>query len=97
MSFVTITDPEDNYTLSGGRRRTNMTQKSEDKPTLSSLQHLAAIEKLKHEQLPEQPLEPWAALLKTWQTRRMAATYADLLAMPRYKLACEFFLTDIDA
>ena len=71
--------------------------KPEGKPTLSSLQQLAAIEKLKHEQLPERPLAPPVAKLKAWQTRRMAATYADLLAMPRYKLACEFFLTDIYA
>jgi hypothetical protein len=74
-----------------------MTKKPEDKPSISSLTQLAAIDKLKHEELAEKPLDPQVALLKAWQARRMAATYADLLAMPRYKLACEFFLTDIYA
>ena len=33
--------------------------------------------------------------LKEWQAARLAGTYADLLASPRYRLAAEFFLSDL--
>ena len=33
--------------------------------------------------------------LKGWQAERLAATYGDLLAHPRYRPATEFFLTDL--
>lgn len=33
--------------------------------------------------------------LKEWQARRLAATYADLLASERYAPAAQFFLTDL--
>lgn len=36
-------------------------------------------------------------VLRTWQSRRLAATYADLLANPRYSRACRFFLDDVYA
>jgi hypothetical protein len=36
-------------------------------------------------------------LLRLWQSRRLAATYADLLANPRYSAACRFFLDDVYA
>lgn len=50
-----------------------------------------------------QPDEPWVAsglsrerfLLADWQARRLAHTYADLRADPRYAPATEFFLTDL--
>jgi len=74
-----------------------MPNKPVDKPSLSTLQQLAALDKLKHERLPEKPLPPQVALLRAWQTQRMARTYADLLALPRYRLACRFFLEDIYA
>jgi hypothetical protein len=35
--------------------------------------------------------------LRAWQARRLAATYADLLAKPRYTRACRFFLDDVYA
>jgi len=34
-------------------------------------------------------------VLRLWQTRRLTATYADLLANPRYTKACRFFLDDV--
>jgi hypothetical protein len=37
------------------------------------------------------------ALLRRWQSSRLARTYADLLAHPRYAPACRFFLDDIYA
>lgn len=33
--------------------------------------------------------------LRTWQAQRLAKTYADLLAQPRYHAAAEFFLSDL--
>ncbi len=36
-------------------------------------------------------------VLRTWQSQRLAATYADLLANPRYARACRFFLEDVYA
>lgn len=36
-------------------------------------------------------------VLRTWQSQRLAATYADLLANPRYAHACRFFLEDVYA
>lgn len=36
-------------------------------------------------------------VLRAWQTRRLADTYADLLANPRYARACRFFLEDVYA
>ncbi|MCC6534530.1 MAG: hypothetical protein IT531_18410 [Burkholderiales bacterium] len=35
------------------------------------------------------------AALREWQTRRLARTYADLLADQRYRPAAEFFLSDV--
>ena len=36
-------------------------------------------------------------MLRGWQADRLARTYADLLADPRYTPACKFFLSDIYA
>ena len=36
-------------------------------------------------------------VLVAWQSKRLAATYADLLADPRYTRACRFFLDDVYA
>jgi hypothetical protein len=36
-------------------------------------------------------------VLRDWQSRRLAATYADLLANPRFARACRFFLEDVYA
>lgn len=42
-------------------------------------------------------LAPAQERLRRWQSERLAATYADLLADPQYRLAGLFFLTDIYA
>jgi hypothetical protein len=36
-------------------------------------------------------------VLRLWQSRRLASTYADFLASPRYRRACRFFLDDVYA
>lgn len=45
----------------------------------------------------EQELSPEIALLRRWQSARLAHTHADLLADPRYRAASRFFLSDIYA
>jgi hypothetical protein len=72
-----------------------------DKPPrrslFSVLGQLNDIQNLRREELAAEPLEPALALLKAWQSQRLARTYADLLATDRYRLACRFFLDDIYA
>lgn len=55
------------------------------------------LEKLKHQPVATAGLNRHLALLRNWQSERLARTYADLLASPRYRPACEFFLNDIYA
>ncbi len=40
-------------------------------------------------------LDPQLVMLRTWQSERLARTYADLLADPKFAPACQFFLSDI--
>jgi len=54
------------------------------------------------DELQQQPvagvaLDPQLALLRTWQSQRLAQTYADLLADLHTGPACRFFLSDIYA
>src|SRR5579859_1050898 len=74
-----------------------MTQSPKPRPLFSVLQPLSGIEKLQHQRMEANPLDPMLAMLKTWQSERLARTYADLLASPRYRLAILFFLEDIYA
>ncbi len=61
------------------------------------LSPLRSLDNLRHQTVPEAALNPQVALLRAWQSRRLARTYADLLEQPRYRLACQFFLDDIYA
>ena len=47
------------------------------------LDPLRDVGKLKHHTVESAPLDPKAAMLRAWQSRRLARTYADLLAQPR--------------
>jgi hypothetical protein len=40
-------------------------------------------------------LAPRVQAVKRWQAERLRRTYADLLATPRYRPACEFFLDEL--
>lgn len=51
----------------------------------------------KHQTVTGAGLAAQMAQLRAWQSRRLSATYADLLANPTYRPACEFFLSDIYA
>lgn len=42
-------------------------------------------------------LDPGLAVLRAWQSQRLARTYADLLDDPAYAPACRFFLSEIYA
>ncbi len=73
----------------------NMTSPSTPDQPGNTLDILRDIEKLEHRRVSGAPLDPKLALLRAWQSQRLARTYADLLADPRYRPACEFFLENI--
>lgn len=74
-----------------------MTDKPKPQDALRLLQHLRRSEEMKHRRVESGQLAPHLALLRRWQAARLARTYADLLASPRYGPASRFFLTDIYA
>lgn len=51
----------------------------------------------RRQQVEVAPLDPGLRQLRAWQAQRLALTHADLLQHPRYRRACEFFLSDIYA
>ncbi|MGE5224403.1 MAG: FFLEELY motif protein [Omnitrophica WOR_2 bacterium] len=55
------------------------------------------LENLRHQQIEAGSLDPKEALLRSWQSNRLARTYADLLQQPRYRPACLFFLNEVYA
>jgi len=61
---------------------------------LYDLQHRA---ELQQQPVAGVALDPQLALLRTWQSQRLARTYADLLVDPHAGPACRFFLSDIYA
>jgi hypothetical protein len=58
------------------------------------LYQLNRLKKLRDEQQLT-GLTPEQRMLRQWQSTRLAKTYEDLLASPRYKPATEFFLTEL--
>jgi hypothetical protein len=61
------------------------------------LNELQRSEELKHQSITPTGLDPYMAMLRSWQSNRLRRTYTDLLADPRYTPACEFFLSDLYA
>ncbi len=59
------------------------------------LRQLQDSEDIQHVDVVATSLEPRLALLRAWQSERLATTYADLLANKHYRPACLFFLSDI--
>ncbi len=46
--------------------------------------------------LTDNPELAWRVkAVKRWQAQRLRSTYQDLLSIPRYRLACEFFLDEL--
>lgn len=55
------------------------------------------LQQVKRERVEGAALEPHLAVLRAWQARRLARTYADFLKSPRYQPAVQFFLDDLYA
>ncbi len=53
------------------------------------------LERLKALRGPGIPIPARLAELKAWQSQRLASTYADVAAEPRYRAATSFFLDDL--
>lgn len=67
-------------------------------PNAARLLHdLQQDEALRHQAITGSELDPALALLRTWQSERLARTYADLLTDKHSRPACLFFLSDIYA
>lgn len=54
-----------------------------------------SLEALKSLRGPGRPKPTRLTELKAWQAQRLASTYADLAAQPRYRAATRFFLEDL--
>lgn len=59
------------------------------------LTHLAQARPGHRRIVGQHELEPEIALLRRFQSERLARTHADLLASPRYRPAAQFFLADV--
>ncbi len=59
--------------------------------------HLAQARPGPREIVENRELSPETVLLRAFQCQRLATTYADLLTVPRYRPATEFFLNDVYA
>lgn len=57
--------------------------------------HLGQVAQLRAARLADAALGAAVTALKTYQARRFANTYADLLADPRYRATAQFFLDDL--
>jgi hypothetical protein len=64
---------------------------------INPLNFVHDLENLRYQQIEAGTLDPMENLLRTWQSNRLARTYADLFQQPRYRLAGMFFLNDIYA
>ena len=64
-----------------------------------TIKHLSRLRQYRLAQPPISHIEMDTSLarLRTWQSARLAQTYADLLASQRYGPACRFFLNEIYA
>lgn len=64
-------------------------------PSQNILQHLSAVEALRSRRARDPSLRARVTAVKTYQQRRFAHTYADLLASPRYRDVARFFLDEL--
>jgi hypothetical protein len=61
------------------------------------LTHLAQARPGHHRSVAPKELRPEIALLRSFQSERLATTHTDLLNSPRYRPAAQFFLNDVYA
>ncbi len=64
---------------------------------IGPLRFVHDLENLRHKRIKAGAMDPQEALLRAWQSDRLARTYADLLQQPRYRPAGLFFLRDVYA
>ena len=74
-----------------------MTDASQSPNAVQLLRDLQQSDDLKHQPTAAAGLPAQLAMLRAWQADRLAHTYADVLADPHDRPACEFFLSDIYA
>ena len=74
-----------------------MTETLSPKDAARLVAALRKHDELSHQRVNSGELPPAMALLRAWQSQRLARTYADFLADKRYAPACRFFLDDIYA
>ncbi len=74
-----------------------MTEALSPKDAARLVAALRKHDELSHQRVEGGGLSPEMAMLRAWQAQRLARTYADFLADPRYEPACRFFLDDIYA
>lgn len=74
-----------------------MPEKVSPKEFIQLLTELQHREEAQRKTVDSAGLDPQMALLRQWQSERLANTYADLLADEQYRSACLFFLSDIYA
>lgn len=69
----------------------------DDKPSCASAlrHHLLSAKRLRRQANDDPQAARKRLRLREWQARRLARTYADLLASERFGLAARFFLTDL--
>jgi hypothetical protein len=72
-----------------------MAPESPQKQSPDAIGLLQGLSRLKHQRVASGGLDPRLAGLRQWQTSRLARSYADLLAHPRFAPPCRFFLDDI--
>jgi hypothetical protein len=72
-----------------------MTNPSKAPDAARLLHELQHSDELKQRPVDGIALDPEMSLLRSWQSQRLAQTYADLLADPHTAPACRFFLSDI--
>ena len=59
------------------------------------LRDLQSSDEMRHQPVSATGLAPHLALLRQWQSQRLARTYADMLEDKRFRPACQFFLDEI--
>ena len=59
------------------------------------IEHLGTVARLRAARVADPALAARVKAVKTYQARRFEATYADLLASPRYRAATRFFLEEL--
>ncbi|NOX61610.1 MAG: hypothetical protein GXP42_06640 [Chloroflexi bacterium] len=74
-----------------------MSDKPSPKDAAALLFELRRHREVTHQRVQGKGLSPEMAMLRAWQSQRLARTHADLLASKRYGPACRFFLEDIYA